>query len=105
MYADDPRNRHHNCFNNCSFNQVQNVLDEVSELSKGISQLSRAMWCDQKNHAFSERDPGKRHYTETSTDESGRSVTVVYDMCGECASQLARPALTTPSYATEDDSF
>ena len=91
MYADHPSHRHPLCFNNCTFVKAQYLLEQVQSLSKGIVEMSRAMWCDQGNHAFSERDPGKRHFTETMTVD-GKEQTVERSVNNEAVRERHRVA-------------
>lgn len=53
----------------------------------GRSHMSRAMWCDQGGHAFSEKDPGRQHLSMTivADDGSGRELQEARDICGQCA--------------------
>lgn len=60
--------------------------------------MSKAVWCDQGGHAFSERDPGRRHFSETAFDEDGEPTdTYIFDLCGKCASKMSesRKVLTS----------
>lgn len=62
--------------------------------------MSQAIWCDQGGHAFSSKDPGKRHFSETRTVDDGyrvSQVTADMDICGECSEKsflASTPALT-----------
>lgn len=72
----------------------------ASYLVKVEPKMSQAIWCDQGGHAFSSKDPGKRHFSETRTVDDGlrvSQVTAEMDICGPCSesSFLAQtPALT-----------
>lgn len=56
--------------------------------------MSNALWCDAGDHAFSEKDPDKRHFTETR-EVDGKPVTEVIDWCGEHAKSFLNA--TNPS--------
>lgn len=62
--------------------------------------MSQALWCDHGGHAFSSKDPGKRHFSETRTVDDGfrvSQVTADMDICGECSEKsflASAPALT-----------
>jgi hypothetical protein len=56
--------------------------------------MSQALWCDQKQHAFSSRDPEKQNYTRRVTKHpkdydpryaNGVIVEEQFDICGPCA--------------------
>jgi hypothetical protein len=86
---------HPMCANTCQYVLSQNRVAEATnliaagrQLTEGILNVSTALWCDQGNHAFSDRDTARRHFTETEVDARGQNHTVVYDMCGECAGQF-----------------
>jgi hypothetical protein len=63
--------------------------------------MSQAVWCDQGGHAFSSKDPGKRHFSETRTVDDGfrvSQVTADMDICGPCSESsflASTPALTS----------
>jgi hypothetical protein len=57
-------------------------------------QMARALWCDQCDTAYSEKDPGRKQLRQTEYDEDGDEVTKTLDLCGSCAaSMFRRPAL------------
>lgn len=62
--------------------------------------MSKALWCDVGNHAFSEKDPDKEHYTKTAKKKlmTGNSygspvyqeqeqATEEIDICGPCVAK------------------
>ena len=65
--------------------------------------MSKALWCDQGGHAFSERDPGRQHVSVTvvADDGSGQELQETRDMCGACAasSGLLAPRKTSAAAA------
>lgn len=69
-------------------------------LRKVEQPMSQALWCDQGGHAFSSKDPGKRHFSETRTVDDGyrvSQVTADMDICGPCSESSflgSTPALT-----------
>lgn len=86
---------HPMCENTCQYTLSQNRVAAATnliaagrQLAEGILKVSTALWCDQGQHAFSDRDTSRRHFTETEVDDKGVSHTVVYDMCGNCATQF-----------------
>lgn len=73
------------------------ILEQSRTIAEGMRNVSKAVWCDQGGHAFSERDPGRRHFSETSFDSEGEpDGTYVFDVCGKCGAKMAeaRKALT-----------
>ena len=73
--------------------------------------MSSALWCDKGEHAFSAKDPEKRHFSQTRqvevntgnsygtpTYQSRQEVTEELDICGPCynASNPFSSAQATP---------
>lgn len=61
--------------------QATAVIEQAQQVLGGITQMSNALWCDAGEHAFSDKDPEKRHFTETR-EVDGKPVTEVIDWCG-----------------------
>lgn len=49
--------------------------------NRGDGNMSTVLWCDKGEHAFKAGMPGAAHFTGTQTDEDGRQIDVVQDMC------------------------
>jgi hypothetical protein len=79
------------------------VQDYSTIYSKAIREeqnMSQALWCDKGGHAFSSKDPGKRHFSETRSVDDGyrvSQVTADMDICGPCSEEtfLTAPAALT----------
>lgn len=101
--------RHSQCEQSCQFvlsqnrlAEATNIIRKAAELTEGIAKVSNALWCDRKQHAFSDRDSKRRHFTETEVDDRGNSRTVVYDFCGECASEFMNGGMGELQSASQD---
>lgn len=46
---------------------------------------TRALWCEQGGHSFSEKDPGFQVLSITGKDSEGKPVTESRTICGPCA--------------------
>lgn len=96
-YEDDPRwvNPHERCIREgCRLITADAAMTEVRktlEQFKDATRMSKALWCDNGDHAFSERDTEAKHFTET-VKVDGKDVTTAYDICGKCAVKMKIPA-------------
>lgn len=73
--------------------------------------VSAALWCDEKQHAFSANDRKRAEYTRRKFDEDGDPYTETYTVCGPCDASKgmfqALPAVTqdaVPGMATSQES-
>ena len=96
--------RHSQCEHTCQFVEANNmriranaIVAQAQSTLGGIGKVSNALWCDHGQHAFSENDQGRRHFTESKySPDRDETVTEVIDWCGECAAKLmeARKAIS-----------
>lgn len=65
----------------------------VQELEKNIQgekrrmQPTRSLWCEQRGHSFSEKDPELQVLSITGRDKEGNEVTESRTICGPCAKE------------------
>jgi hypothetical protein len=64
--------------------QAHYVLDTM-EGKETQMQPTRALWCEQGGHPFSEKDPDVQVLTITGKDADGKVVEESRTSCGECA--------------------
>ena len=70
------------------------VSDQQHELFKMLQEKerqmepTRALWCEQDGHAFSEKDPGMQVMSIQSRDDEGKPVSESRTLCGPCAVKM-----------------
>lgn len=66
-----------------------NVTQELLCTKEKEAQMepTRALWCEQGGHSFSEKDPDFQVLTITGRDKEGKQVTESRTICGPCAAQ------------------
>lgn len=69
-----------------------NVTQELLKEQESRMQPTKALWCEQGGHPFSEKDPDVQVLTITGRDADGKTVEESRTSCGECAA-LARTRL------------
>lgn len=63
--------------------EVMRILQE-----KGTPmEPTKALWCEQGGHSFSEKDPDYQVLSISGKDKDGKPVTESRTLCGPCASQ------------------
>lgn len=67
--------------------QARSVLNTMEKEEATVMQPTRALWCDQGGHSFSEKDPDVQVLTITGKDSDGKPVEESRTSCGECAVQ------------------
>jgi len=71
------------CQYRAKIQEAQGLVDAAAAMIGGIKKMSQALWCDHGEHAFSERDPGRKRVQETTlVDGEERYQTA--DVCGPC---------------------
>ena len=66
--------------------QQHTLLDTLAEKEAQMDP-TRALWCEQGGHSFSEKDPDFQVLTITGRDKEGKQVTESRTICGPCAAQ------------------
>jgi hypothetical protein len=64
-----------------------NVTQELLREKEGKMEPTRALWCEQGGHSFSEKDPGMQVLSITGKNKEGDKVTESRTICGPCAEQ------------------
>lgn len=66
-----------------------NVTQELLTQREKEAQMdpTKALWCEQGGHSFSEKDPDFQVLTITGRDKEGKQVTESRTICGPCAAQ------------------
>lgn len=91
---------------NATLKRELHKLETNQQYGRGITQvekvviMSEVKWCDKGDHAFSAKDPGRQHFTQTQTVkvhtgnsygnptyQDQKEVTEELDICGPCWSK------------------
>lgn len=67
-----------------TLNVTQELLADQEKEAKRM-EPTRALWCEQGGHAFSEKDPDFQVLSITGKDKEGKQVTESRTICGPCA--------------------
>ena len=67
-----------------------NITQELLARQEKESRMepTRALWCEQGEHSFSEKDPGLQVMTIQGRDEEGKPVSESRTLCGPCAAKM-----------------
>lgn len=63
----------------------QHELFDVLRAKEEQMEPTRALWCEQSGHSFSEKDPDFKVMSITGKDEDGKPVSESRTICGPCA--------------------
>lgn len=79
----------------CQAPELAALARKVSEQERELLELlqrkeeqmepTRALWCEQSGHSFSEKDPDFKVMSITGKDEDGKPVSESRTICGPCA--------------------
>jgi hypothetical protein len=64
------------------YSQAQRLAEQMGRDRDGRITMSKALWCDAGEHAFSARDPRREHWQRTVFDGEGGEVQIPWDVCG-----------------------
>jgi hypothetical protein len=64
-----------------------NVTQELLAKKESAMEPTKALWCEQGGHSFSEKDPDLQVLSISGKDKEGKPVTESRTLCGPCASQ------------------
>lgn len=78
--------------------EQERELLEVLQRKEEQVEPTRALWCEQGEHSFSEKDPGMQVMTIQGKDDEGKPVSESRTLCGPCAVK-ARTNLGKPRNA------
>lgn len=64
-----------------------NVAQELLVTQEKNMEPTKALWCEQGGHSFSEKDPDLQVLSISGKDKEGKQVTESRTLCGPCASK------------------
>jgi len=75
----------------CQLSRARELFEQAERLLEKRMEPTRALWCDQGEHPFSERDPGRKVITIGGTGADGELAEESRTTCGPCAANAIRP--------------
>lgn len=80
----------------CAAPELAGLARNASEVARNLMEMmertttmepTKALWCEQGGHSFSEKDPDFQVLTITGKDKEGKPVTESRTICGPCAAK------------------